>query len=223
MIFLDALAVSAVLNEGMMVSVKLGSSEAWHGNIIYEVRNSTIRIAYIDKFMRAGAIPGCSAWIKFSNDYFVYYFSGIIKSINIVPPEYVCIKIETAEEIINNRLYPRYDVKLKASLKPVWGDEVYNSTVTDLSYGGAAFICTHKFDSNEQLEMSLSLPGSTTVKVTGKVIRRKYSQSAIADHAVQFIECDNVNNRLLSEYFSKLEDEASEIYQHYVAKIKGKL
>lgn len=223
MIFLDALAVSAILNEGMLVSVRLGSGAAWHGNIIYEVSNSTIRIAYIDKFMKVDAIPGRPAWIKFSNDYFVYYFSGIVKSINTVPPEYVCIKIDTAEEIINNRLFPRYDVKLRASLKPVWDDEVYHSTVTDLSYGGAAFICAHKFDSNEHLEMSLSLPGNITVKVTGKVIRRKCSQSTIADHAVQFIECDNVNSRLLSEYFSKLEDETSEIYQHYVAKIKGKL
>lgn len=222
MILLNASAAAAILNEGMMVGVKLGSSVPWHGNIIYEVNDITIRIAYIEKFMKGLALPGCPVWVKYSNDYFIYYFSGTIKNISTEPPEYVSIKIDTAEEIINNRLFPRYDVRLKASLKPVWDDEVYYCTVTDLSYSGAAFICAHKFDSNEQLEMSLYLSGSVTAKVTGKIIR-KGVQNTLVDHAVQFIECDNVSNRLLSEYFSQLEDEASEIYRHYIAEIKGKL
>lgn len=222
MILLNASAVSAILNEGMMVGVRLGSNAPWHGNIIYGVNGSTIRIAYIDKFMRGIAVIGCPVWVKYSNDYFVYYFSGAVKDISTEPPEYVSVKIDSADEIINNRLFPRYDVKLKALLKPVWDDEVYHCTVTDLSYGGAAFICTHKFDSNEQLEMTIYLPDSVTAKVTGKVVRRKNSQGTI-DHAVQFIESDNVNNKLLSEYFSQLEEEASRIYHHYVTDIKGKL
>lgn len=221
--FLNASAITVILNEGMMVGVRLGSNAPWHGNIVYGVNGSTIRVAYIDKFMKGFAAPGCHAGIKYSNDNFIYYFSGIVKSVNTAHPEYVSIEINTAEEIINNRLFPRYDVRLMATLKPVWDDEVYSCTVTDLSYGGAAFVCTQKFDINEQLEMSLHLPGGVTIKVTGKVVRRKSNQSAASDHSIQFIDCDNMSNKLLSEYFVQLEDEASEIYLYYVSEIKGKL
>ena len=220
---MNALTVAVILNEGMMVGVKLGSTEPWHGNIIYEVNGTTIRIAYMDKFMKNVAVPGCPVWIKYSNDNFFYYFSGTVKSISTEPPEYVLVKIDTAEELINNRLFPRYDVRLKASLKPVWDNEFYPCTVTDLSYGGAAFTCAHRFDSNEQVEIYLNLPGDITVKLTGKVKRSKSSQSALTDCAVQFIECDTACSRPLSEYFLQLEDEASEIYHHYVKDIRGKL
>lgn len=220
---MNASAVTAVLYEGMMIGVRLGSSVPWHGNIVYGVTGNTLRIAYINKFMKDISAPGCNAWIKYSNDYFIYYFSGKVESISKTNPEYITIKIDSAEEIINNRLFPRYDVSLKAALKPAWDDEIYHCVVTDLSYGGAAFSCEHNFDINEQLEMSLHLPGDTIAKVTGKVIRRKSTQGTSSDHSVQFIECDNVNNKLLSDYFSQLEDEASEIYQHYVAEIKSRL
>jgi hypothetical protein len=220
---LNASAVNAILNEGMMIGVRLGSSISWHGNIVYGLEGSTIRVAYIDKFMKDVSTPGCNASIKYSNDYFVYYFSGIVKGISKEHPEYVTIKITSAEEIINNRLFPRYDVILKAKLKPVWDDEIYNCTITDLSYGGAAFVCTHKFDSNEQIEMSLLLPSGVIAKVIGKVVRKKSTQSADTDHSVQFIECDNLNNKLLSEYFTHLEEEVSDIYRHYVEEIKGTL
>jgi len=218
---LNASSVKAILNEGMMVGVSLGSNAPWHGNVIYRLNGSTIQIAYIDKFMRGIAVIGCPVSVKYSNDYFIYYFCGLVNDISKEPLEYVSIKIDSAEEIINNRLFPRYDVKLVALIKPLWDDEVYSCTVTDLSYGGAAFICEHRFDGNEQLEMTLFLPSSVTVKLTGKVVRRKCSHSTIIDHAIQFIECDTTNNKLLSEYFSQLDEEVSNIYDNYIIKVKG--
>lgn len=206
----------------MMVGVRVGSAAPWHGNIIYEVSGNSIRIAYMDKFMKGVAEPGCLASLKFSNDYFIYYFSGTVKSISSDIPQSVCLRLDSMEEMINNRLFPRYDVKLKAELKPVWDDEVYECTVTDISYGGAAFVCEHKFDSNEHIEMALQLSGNVIVKITGKVIRRRSSGSSITDHAAQFIECDNTSNKLLSEYFSRLEEEVSEIYQRYITEYKNK-
>ncbi len=222
MILLNSAVSASILKEGMMIGVRLGTVVPWHGNIVYGVAGDTIRVAYIDKYMKGISSPGCDAWIKYSNDYFVYYFSGKVKSVSKEQPEYVSIKIETAEEILNNRLFPRYDVRVKALIKPVWDDEVYDCTITDLSYGGAAFICAKKFDGNEQLEITMHLPGGATAEVTGKVVRRKSSQITITDHSVQFVECDNVNNKLLSEFFSKLEDEISEIYNNYVTVIKRK-
>ena len=223
MIPLKAETVSTILSEGMMVGISLGSNAPWHGNIIYGLNSSTIQIAYIDKFMRGIAVIGCPVSVKYSNDNFVYYFCGIVKDVSKGSLEYVSVKIESAEEIINNRLYPRYDVKLDALIKPLWDDEAYPCTVTDLSYGGAAFICEHKFEGNEYLEMNIFLPDNATAKLTGKVVRRKCTHTTIIDLAIQFMECDNTNNKLLSKYFSQLDEEVSSIYDNYITKVKGRL
>lgn len=215
-------AFTAVLKEGMMIGIKLDADTPWHGNIIYSIENTTIRVAYIEKFMKGVARPECPVLIKYSNDNFFYYYSGKVVNVSSSPLGFVTISVETAEEIINNRLFPRYDVRLEASLKPIWDDEVYNCTVTDLSYSGAAFVCSHSFEYNEQIEMSLKLPNNTAVKITGKVVRQKVSKIATIDHAVQFIECDSVNNNLLSEYFSQIEKEVSDIYFNYISQAKEK-
>lgn len=222
MFVLNTEAFTAVLKEGMMIGIKLGADTPWHGNIIYNVDNTTIRVAYIEKFMKGIAKPECPVLIKYSNDNFFYYYSGRITNVSSNPAGFITIRVETAEEIINNRLFPRYDVRLEAALKPVWDDEIYDCTVTDLSYSGAAFVCAHSFEFNEQIEMSLRLPNNTAVKITGKVVRRKVSKIASIDHAVQFIECDTDNNRLLSEYFLQLEKEVSDIYFNYISENKEK-
>ncbi len=215
-------AFTAVLKEGMMIGIKLGTDTPWHGNIIYSIDSTTIRVAYIEKFMKGIVKPECPVLVKYSNDNFFYYYSGRILDVSKSSVGFVTIRVETAEEIINNRLFPRYDVRLEAALKPVWDDEVYLCTVTDLSYSGAAFVCEHSFEYNEQIEMSLKLPNNTTVKLTGKVVRRKVSTIAEIDHAVQFIECNSDNNKLLSEYFSQIEKEVSDIYFNYISQNQKK-
>lgn len=219
---LNASAVPAILSEGMMIGVSLGKNAPWHGNVIYGISGTTIKIAYIDKFMRGIAVIGCPVSVKYSNDNFVYYFSGIVKDICNFPLEYVSVKIDSAEEMINNRLYPRYDVKLEALVRPLWDDVVYPCTVTDLSYGGAAFLCDHQFDSNDYLEMTLTLPNNATAKLTGKVIRRRYAHTNIINHALQFIECDNTNNKLFTDLFVQLDKEAESIYDRYMKDVGEK-
>ena len=219
---MNAMAVGSILKEGMTVGVKLGPDAPWHGNIVYKVEGGSICIANMDSFSDQ-AVPGYNAWIKYSNDYFVYLFSGTVLSVSHVHPKHITIKIISAEEMINSRLFPRYDVNLPATARPVWDNEAHRCTVTDLSYGGAAFICDCCFDVHEQLEMTLYLPGEVVVIVTGKVVRRNTASLAASNHSVQFIECDNTSSRQLSAYFSQLEDEVSELYRYYVDEIRGKI
>lgn len=220
MVPLNPSVVSSLLREGMMVGVRIGTGEPWHGNIIYAVNGSKVKLAYIEKFMKDSAVPGNNVWVKYSNDYYIYYFSGKVDKLVSEPSESVVVELENAEEMINNRLFPRYDVRLSATIKPVWDNDTYECTVTDLSYGGAAFICEHKFESNEYIEMALHLTNGQTVNVSGKVIRRRSSMGDLTDHAAQFIECNNKENRQLAEYFAQLEEEAFEIYRKYEEKVR---
>jgi len=214
--------VSSLLREGMMVGVRVGTNAPWHGNVIYAVNGSTVKLAYIEKFMKDFAKPGNNVWVKYSNDYYIYYFTGKVEKFVSEPSESVLVELEHAEEMINSRLFPRYDVRLQAVIKPVWDNEAYECTVTDLSYGGAAFVCEHKFDSNEYIDMTLYLTNGKSVHVSGKVIRRRSTIGELTGHAAQFIECDNKENRQLAEYFAQLEEEASEIYRRYEEKSRYK-
>ncbi len=214
--------ISTLLKEGMMVGVRVGSNAPWHGNIIYAVNGCTVKLAYIEKFMKDFAKPGNNVWVKYSNDYYIYYFSGKVEKFVSEPSESVLVELEHVEEMINNRLFPRYDVRLQAFIKPVWDNETYECTVTDLSYGGAAFLCEHKFDSNEYIEMTLHLTNGRSVNVSGKVIWRRSTMGELTGHAAQFIECDNNENKQLAEYFAQLEEEASETYRKYEEKSRDK-
>ncbi|MGI6668402.1 MAG: hypothetical protein ACOX4M_02905 [Acetivibrionales bacterium] len=75
-----------------------------------------------------------------------------------------------------------------------------------------------KFDTNEHIEMSLYLPNGSVSNLTGKIVRRRYSWDNTANHAAQFIECDSMSSKYLSEYFARLEDEIAEIYHRYKSK-----
>lgn len=218
---MDASIVPNILKEGMMVGVKAGSNALWHASVIYEVEERSIRIPYVEEYMK-DIEPGSPLYVKSSSDYFIYYFTGKVKTLDSNMPESVCSELDSVEEIINTRLFPRYDVKLKATLRPVWDDDTYEGTVTDISYGGTAFVSEHKFDNNESIEMILYLPDDVNVKVTGKVVRRRSSASNRIDHAAQFIECDNISNKQLSSYFSHLEDEALKIYEQFISEYKNR-
>ena len=216
----NASVVPSILSEGMMIGVRIGHDAPWHGNIIYEVVENRVKIAFIDKSAKNAAKPGTPVWIKYSNDYFMYYFCGEVKSISMEFPESITLAINSVVEFINNRMYPRYDVRLKAFIKPAWDDTLYECLVTDISYGGAAFICKKKFDANEHIEMSLYLPSGAVSNLSGKIIRRKYSWDKTVNHAAQFIECDSTSSKYLSDYFARLEDEIAEVYHRYKAKSK---
>ncbi|MGI6668403.1 MAG: hypothetical protein ACOX4M_02910 [Acetivibrionales bacterium] len=142
---MNASVVPSILSEGMMIGVRIGHDAPWHGNIIYEVTDNEIKIAYIDKSVKKSVNkpvePGTPVWVKYSNDYFMYYFCGEVKSIGTEFPESITLAMNSVVEFINNRMYPRYDVRLKAFIRPIWDDTPYECLVTDISYGGAAFIC----------------------------------------------------------------------------------
>ncbi len=218
---MNASIVPHILKEGMMVGVKAGLDAQWHASVLCEVADCSIRVPYLESLMK-DAEPGSPIYVKYSNDYFVYCFSGKVKTVDADLPKSIYAKLDYAEEMINTRLFPRYDVELKATLRPIWDDETFECTVTDLSYGGAAFVCEHKFDGNESIEMNLYLPDDVCIRITGKVIRRRSTGSNQICHAAQFIECDSISNRHLSAYFSHLENEASKMYAQYLNEYKNK-
>jgi hypothetical protein len=221
-LFLNVESVSAILKEGMAVSTKLGSGMTWCRNIVYKSERNCVCLALIEQYLENIIIPGSTISIKYVDEYFIYLFEGTIINISASYPPYLTVRITNAEEIINSRLSPRYDVYMAADLKPGWDDTSYFAVITDISFGGLAFICNLKLDYNEELEITAYLPKGLKINTKGKIIRKTIKNNVI-DYSMQFIEINESNCNLLSKYFSSLESEISLLYKQYLSDVKGKI
>ncbi len=208
-------AVSAILKEGSSVSTKIGSGPAWYRNIVCKSKGNLVYLPLIDRYLENTVTSGTYIAIKFFNEFFVYLFSGIVHEIYAGYPGYVIVQIADAEEIINTRLSPRYDTYLPANLKPEWDNVYYFSVITDISYGGMAFMCTHRFDYSEEVEVTAYLSVNQVFQIKGKVIRRSI-KNAVIDYSMQFTEISEQSCSLLSKYFSRLDAESAALYQQYL-------
>ena len=212
---MNAEAVSAILKEGSPASTRIGTHPAWYRNIVYKSEGSLVHLSLIDRYLENVVLPGSNIYIKFFNEFFVYLFSGIIHNIYAGSPGYIIVQITECEEIINTRLSPRYDTYLPANLKPDWDSMHRFSIITDLSYGGMAFLCTHRFDSNEEVLVNAYLPFNQIFNTRGKVVRRNIKNNII-DYSMQFTETDETNCSLLSKYFARIDAEYTALYQQYL-------
>lgn len=208
------------MREGTTISTRLGSSLTWYRNIVYKSEGNCLYLALIEQYLENIIIPGSSISIKYINEYFIYLFEGTVCDIKARHPGYLTVRVTNAEEIINSRLSPRYDVYIAAAIKPGWDDKDCFAVITDISFGGLAFMCTYKFDYNEELEVSAYLPSGGIVTAKGKIIR-KNQKNTIFDYSLQFNEINESDCSLLSRYLSSLESEISATYRQYLTDIKG--
>lgn len=208
-------AVSAILKEGSPVSTRIGYGPAWYRNIVYKSEGSLVQLSLIDRYMENTITAGSHVSIKFFNEFFVYLFNGIVHNICAGLPGYIIVQVTEAEEIINTRLSPRYDTYLPASLKPEWDSMSYFSIITDISYGGMAFTCAHRFDSSEDIEVAAFLPSNQVFQTKGRIVRRNI-KSSIIEYSMQFTEINEQSCELLSKYFARLDAESTALYEQYL-------
>jgi len=207
--------VSAILKEGTSVGTRLGSNLAWYGNIICKSDGNQVHLALIRQYLENVLSSGTSISLKHMNEYFVYLFEGIVCDISAHYPGYITVRITNAEEIINTRLSPRYDVYIAADLRYDRDDTANFSVVTDISFGGLSFVCNHKFDCDDELEVTIYLPSKKIVHAKGKIIK-KTAKNNLIDYSMQFVELNENNCSLLSQYFTFLEMEISSMYKQYL-------
>lgn len=214
-------AVSVILKEGSLVGTRLDNSPFWCANIVYKSEGRIVYVALIDRYIEDSVAPGRTISIKYVDEYFIYLFEGVIIKTSMEYPGYAAVRTTSAEEVINGRLSPRYDVHLSASLKTVWDSGAYPATVIDISYGGTAFICNRKFDHNEEVDIDIRLSGDKTIKARGKIVRKNI-RGKITEYSLQFSDMDDGSYKALSLYFSRLEEDAGAMYRHFITDIKGK-
>lgn len=208
-------SLSSILKEGLAVSTRLCSSVTWHRNIVCRSEKNLVHLLLIDRYLENAITVGTRVSIKLFNEFFVYLFEGAIHSIYAGSPGHVVLQINKVDEIINTRSSPRYDTYIAANLKSEWDNDLYFAIMADISYGGMALLCTHRFEHGEEVLVTSYLPFNQVFYTKGRIIRRN-DRKGIIDYSIQFIELEDEGIVMLAKYFSRLEQEKIQMFEDYL-------
>ena len=219
---LNAASASSFLKEGTIINTRIGSNSVWYQNIVFKSDGNIVCIRLLDSYLGNMIMPGTGFAIKQTNEYFEYLFEGVVTGIKADFPAYVTIYVNKADEIINTRVFPRYDTYLASNIRPYWDESPYFSIVTNISLGGVAFVSRHQFDYGEECDVSIYLPGSRMILCKGKVIRRNI-KSDYTDYSMQFTEMNEDNSNYLSDYLESLGVKIEKLKSDFFENIKNRL
>ncbi|MCX8131291.1 MAG: PilZ domain-containing protein [Clostridia bacterium] len=211
---------SSILKEGLIVSTRLGSSAAWYKNIIYKCEEDKAYICLLESYLENIIAKDLKITLKLTNEFFEYLFEGSISDICPEYPSHVLMTIHKVEELVNTRAFPRYDIYLPASIKPLWEDTKNFSIVTNICLGGIAFLSKHEFDYGEESEVSVYLPGNQTISGRGKVIRKSVKNGQFS-YSMQFVDMTEENSIILSNYLAELDEDIAALQVNFFENIRG--
>lgn len=211
---MSSVSVSSILKEGTIVAARLENSVTWYQNIIYKVNNDVVDIALLDGYIKGLLMPGMSMVLKLTNEYFEYLFDGTILDVSLESPSFVTLHINKAEELINSREFPRFDIYLPSYVKSSWSKAYHFAILTNLSLTGMAFRSKARFDNCEECDVTIYLPENIPVDVKGKVIR-KYEKHSVSDYSMHFTEMDEESSNLIYSYFMSLEDTTKSLQSEF--------
>ena len=205
---MNAASVSTILKEGTIIYTRLGSNPngAWYQNIVCKSESSTVCIPLIDTYLQSLIMIGTSISLKFGNEYFEYLFEGVVSNIKVDYLGLITVNVNKAEERINTRAYPRYDIYLASTISPLWSETPYFCIVTNLSFIGIAFASKYQFDSGEECDSSIYLPNHKIIRSKGKIVRKSVFNNII-EYGIHFTELTEENSCLLSDYLTELDED----------------
>lgn len=216
---MNAEAASTILKEGMVISTRINSSGTWYENIVYKSQSNVVYISLLDNYLENIAVSGTGIILKSSNEYFEYIFEGIIENVSIEHPGYIKVLVKSAEEKLNSRTYPRYDTYLASTIRLPWDDVDYFSIVTNISYGGVAFVAKYEFNTNEKIYISIYLPGHKVVGARGKIVRKSV-RNEFTEYGIHFEEMPEAHRTSVMEFIAKLEKNKQKLQTNYYNNVK---
>lgn len=208
--------ISKLVVPGTLISFKINSKPTWSLNIITSCSGDTIDIPLTPDLMKFCLFLNAKIDIKYVNEYFEYIISGNVAKIELSGSPYISIKINDIKESVNQRVFPRRDIYLPASL--THRNSVYFCTITNLSLGGVAFLHNQKIDFIGECEINILLEYTGTVFAKGNILRcskHDYLDN-IYKYSMMFTYMDEENSNLLHSYFHDLEASFNKLGKLYL-------
>ncbi|MCX7749566.1 MAG: PilZ domain-containing protein [Clostridia bacterium] len=212
-------SVMAILKEGATIGTRIIPDGIWHQNIVYKIENHTVYTSLLESYLENIIMVGSPIIIKLPLEYFEYLYEGTVTEIQPNYPGYVAITIKKAEELVNTRAFPRYDVCLGTDIKSPLNDNIIFSVVSNISLSGMAFVSKETYDYGDVLEIAVYLPNRSIAYAKGKIIRRNL-QDTFNSYSMQFVYMDDKNSNLISKYMSTLEKKRLDMQQKYFDSIQ---
>jgi len=214
-------SVISVLKEGLVINTRFSSRNIWYQNVVCKVKNNLVYLPLIKGYLQNIIMPGSNLIIKYSIENFEYVFEGIVCEIVVDDFAYIVLKINKSEEIINSRVFLRYDTYLAANITPCESSASIFSIILNISLTGIAFVSKYEFDYSEDNEVIILIPGHQRIYGKGKIIR-KSTKNDCFDYSMQFTDMDDFNNNILASYLTQLETDMSDLQKNYEQNLKDR-
>ncbi len=212
-------SASSFLKPGTIVNTRVGSNSIWYRNIVYSCQGAEVCLGLTDSYLENIIMPGMKFSIKLTGEYFEYIFEGSVTGIKSYHPARIFIQVGRAQEVINTRAFPRFDAYLSSSLRPLWDSTSHFCITTNISLGGIAFVTKCSYECGDELEVYIFLPGGKLINCNGKIIRKSV-RGELVDYNMQFIEMDEENSNILSDYIEYLDESLTKLKARYINDIQ---
>ncbi len=206
--------ISKLILPGSLISIRIGYSHIWHNTIVCRFNDSGLDIPLTSDLVKSCPFKDISAIIKFKNEYFEYIIHGIVTKVELCGSPFIRIQPLDIYGNINNRVFPRHDVYLPATVS-ISNDNTYFCTVSNISLGGIAFLLDKEIPSAIECEANIILNEKTSIFSKG-IILRCSPQASLLEYSMQFTFMNEDDSNNLYEFLYSLDISYKEIISKYI-------
>lgn len=188
---------------GSLVSIKIGDNLGWILDIIYTCGDEYIDIPLTESLIKEHLLVDSKLHIKYKDEFFEYIIFGHIISIKLTELPFARVKIDSINENVNNRSFPRHDVCLATEIMNSKSEAIYCIT-SNISLSGSAIYTNELLELNQDYNMSIYLREDEPITVTGNILRGRQLNN-FREYNLEFTCMDEENSNKLSYYLFSID------------------
>jgi len=213
---LNKSCIPKLILPGSLISVRIGNDLIWSSTIVCDCNEEGIGIPLTADLMKSCIFVDTCATIKFKNEYFEYLIHGSISKIELSASPFIMVKVLNIFGNINNRIFPRHDVYLPATLS-IANNNTYFCTVSNISLGGIAFLLNKEIPSATNCEANILLNEKNTIFSKG-IILRCSPQASLLEYSMQFTFMNEEDSNCLYSFLYSIDNS----YEGLISKYSNK-
>jgi len=211
---LNKSCISKLILPGSLISVRIGNDLTWSNNIVLDCSDEGIDIPLTADLMKSCILVDTCIIIKFKNEFFEYLIHGPISKIELCGSPFIKVHSLDIFENINNRVFPRHDVYLPATIS-IGSDDTYFCKVLNISLGGIAFLLDKEIPNFTDCEVNIFLNDKNTIFSKG-IILRCFPQAEMLKYSMQFTFMNEEDSNCLYSFLYSIDNSYNELRNKYI-------
>lgn len=211
---MNNICISKLILAGSLISVRTENELTWSLNIVSSCCDEGIDIPLIPNLMKSCLFVGTAVAIKFKNEYFEYIIHGSISRIELSGSPFIRVQAFDINENKNNRLFPRQDVYLPATLS-IENNNTYYCMVSNISLSGVSLLLNREISNATECEANILLNDKNTIFGKG-IILRCSPLDLLMQFSLQFTFMDEENSNYLYSYLHSIDNSYNSLRSKYL-------